>query len=90
MESFCQRCTCKCDFSCMTSSVWLVRLEYLEKSLRYALEHWTGNLRSKFDPIPTNTDRVLSICVLSELESMVYSLECNREAQQRHYDAIVV
>ena len=73
----------------MTSSVWLVSLEYLEESLRYALEHWTGNLRSKFDPILTNTGRVLSICTVCELESVVYSLECNREAQQRHYDANV-
>ena len=61
----------------------------MEKSLRYALEHWTENLCSKFGPIPTNTDRVLSICAVSELESMVYSPECNREAQ-RHYDVIVV
>ena len=66
----------------MTSSVWLVRLEDLEKSLRYALEHWTGNLCSKVGPIPTNTGRVLSIRADFELESMVYSLECNRKAQQ--------
>ena len=67
------------------------RFEHLGKSrsIRYALEHWTGNLHSKFDPIPTNTERVLLIRAVSELESMEYSLECIKMAQQRHNDAIV-
>ena len=47
------------------------------------------NRRFRFGPIPTNTDRVLSIRAVSELESMAYSLECNREDQQCHYDKIV-
>ena len=65
----------------MTSSVWLVRLDYFEKSLCYALEHWTGNLCSKFGPIPMNTDRVLLIHAVSELEqSSRMASETNQEA----------
>ena len=33
-----------------------------------------------------NTDRVLSIRAVSELESMVHSLEYNKTAQRLHYD----
>ena len=65
MESFCQRCACKCDFH-MYDIIKLVRLGK-SRSIRYALEHWTGNLHSKFGPILTNTDRVLLIRAVSEL-----------------------
>ena len=76
----------------MISSVWLVRLEYLEKSLHYALEHWTGNLRSKFGPIPTKQTECYRFAQF--LSKGVWyrawnALDIYREAQQCHYDAIV-
>ena len=37
------------------------------KTLRYGLEHVTGNLHSKFGPILTNTDRVLQSYAVNEL-----------------------
>ena len=72
----------------MTSSVWLVRLPVFGKisPLRSRALDWQSSFQ-----VWSHSDehRVLSIRAVSELESMVYSLECNRQAQQCHNVVIV-
>ena len=41
-------------------------MHIIGKTLRYGLEHATGNLHSKFGPILMNTDRVLQIYTVYE------------------------
>ena len=67
MESFCQCCTGKFDFShdIIILANWM---HVFGKTLCYGLEHATGNLHSKFCPILMNTDQDLQSYAVNELK----------------------